>query len=92
MNGLSPEVLVTILSIITSGIVIMIGAIVPTIWEGRIATKAVESIARQPEAAGELRTTMIIGMALVETSIIYQLLVVMILLFANPLITRFFGG
>jgi len=31
-------------------------------------------------------------MALVETGVIFQLLVVMILLFANPLITRFFGG
>jgi F0F1-type ATP synthase membrane subunit c/vacuolar-type H+-ATPase subunit K len=29
---------------------------------------------------------------LVETGVIFQLLVVMILLFANPLITRFFGG
>jgi F0F1-type ATP synthase membrane subunit c/vacuolar-type H+-ATPase subunit K len=35
---------------------------------------------------------MIIAMALVETGVIFQLLVVMILLFANPLITRFFGG
>jgi len=92
MNGLSPEVLVTIVSIITSGIVIMVGVIVPETWEGKIATKAVEGIARQPEAAGELSTTMIIAMALVETGVIFQLLVVMILLFANPLITRFFGG
>jgi len=92
MNGLSPEVLVTIVSIITSGIVIMVGVIVPETWEGKIAIKAVEGIARQPEAAGELRTTMIIAMALVETGVIFQLLVVMILLFANPLITRFFGG
>jgi F0F1-type ATP synthase membrane subunit c/vacuolar-type H+-ATPase subunit K len=51
MNGLSPEVLVTIVSIITSGIVIMVGVIVPETWEGKIATKAVEGIARQPEAA-----------------------------------------
>jgi len=33
---------------------------------GKVAAAAVEGIARQPEAAGELRTTMIIGAALIE--------------------------
>jgi len=35
---------------------------------------------------------MIISLALLETASIYVLLVVLILLFANPLLTRFFGG
>jgi F-type H+-transporting ATPase subunit c len=35
---------------------------------------------------------MIISMALLETTAIYVLLVMLILLFANPLIERFFGG
>ena len=35
---------------------------------------------------------MIIALALLETASIYVLLIVLILLFANPLITRFFGG
>ncbi len=33
---------------------------------GKVASSALEGIARQPEAAGELRTTMIIGAALIE--------------------------
>jgi F0F1-type ATP synthase membrane subunit c/vacuolar-type H+-ATPase subunit K len=35
---------------------------------------------------------MLISMALIETASIYVLLVVLVMLFANPLITRFFGG
>jgi F0F1-type ATP synthase membrane subunit c/vacuolar-type H+-ATPase subunit K len=35
---------------------------------------------------------MLIALALLETASIYVLLIVLVLLFANPLITRFFGG
>jgi len=51
-----------------------------------------EGMARQPDAAPQLRTAMLISMALLETASIYVLLVVLVLLFANPLITRFFGS
>jgi F-type H+-transporting ATPase subunit c len=57
-----------------------------TLGQGRIAATAVESIARQPEAAGSIRTTMIIGLAMAETSGIYGLLIAFIMLFANPLV------
>lgn len=92
MSNLSPEVLITIITIITSGVAIAIGTLIPTLMQGATAQKTIEGIARQPDAAPQLRTTMIISMALIETASIYVLLVVMVLLFANPLITRFFGG
>jgi F-type H+-transporting ATPase subunit c len=60
--------------------------------EGKAAEKALDGIARQPDAAGQLRTTMIISMALLETTAIYVLLVMLVLIFANPLLDRFFGG
>ena len=41
---------------------------------GKIGSSAVESIARQPEAAGKIQTAMIIGLALIESLIIYALL------------------
>ena len=59
--------------------------------EGKAVQKALEGITRQPDAAGDLRTTLIISMALLETTAIYSLLVILILLFANPLLDRFFG-
>ena len=52
--------------------------------------KALEGMTRQPEAAGDLRTTLLIAMALLESTAIYVLLVILILIFANPLLDRFF--
>ena len=63
--------------------------IITTLGQGRIASAAIESIARQPEARGSISTSMIIGLAMAETNGIYGLVVSMLLLFANPLITRF---
>ncbi|MCK9246169.1 MAG: ATP synthase F0 subunit C [Anaerolineaceae bacterium] len=92
MENLSPEVLIIIVTTIVCGLAIVIGTMIPTWVEGLSAIKAIEGMARQPDAAPQLRTAMIISLALLETASIYVLLVVLILLFANPLITRFFGG
>ena len=59
------------------------------IGQGNIVSKAIESIARQPEATGAIRTNMFIGLAMAETGGIYGLVVALILLFANPLVARF---
>jgi len=63
--------------------------IVTTIGQGNIASKAIESMARQPEARGPINTAMIISLAMAETNGIYGLVVAMILLFANPFVNRF---
>ncbi|OQY26985.1 MAG: ATP synthase F0 subunit C [Candidatus Cloacimonetes bacterium 4572_55] len=42
--------------------------------QGRAVSTALESIARQPEAAGKIQTAMIIGLALIESLVIYALL------------------
>ena len=81
---------VTIVTVIASAAGITIGVIVPAIMEGMSVIKALEGIARQPEAARDLRTTLLISLAILESLAIYVLLVVLVLLFANPLITRFF--
>ena len=60
--------------------------IVTTFGQAKIASQAIESIARQPEAADSIRSTMFVGLAMAETSGIYGLLIAIIMLFANPLI------
>lgn len=50
-----------------------------SIGQGRIATKAVEAISRQPEAAGQITVTMVIGQAITETAGIYALIIAIIL-------------
>ncbi len=60
-----------------------IGAIGPAIGEGNAVGKALEGMARQPETAGSLRTNMIIGCAITETTGIYCLLISILILFAT---------
>jgi len=51
---------------IGKGLVYGLGAIGPGIGLGYLIGKAIESMARQPEAAGMVRTTMFLGIAFVE--------------------------
>jgi F-type H+-transporting ATPase subunit c len=67
---------------IGAGLCMGIGAIGPAIGEGNAVGKALEGMARQPEAAGTLRTNMILGCAITETTGIYSLVVALLLLFA----------
>ncbi|OGW22397.1 MAG: ATP synthase F0 subunit C [Nitrospirae bacterium GWB2_47_37] len=45
---------------------------------------ATEGVARNPGASGKITTTLIIGLAMIESLAIYALVVVLIVLFANP--------
>jgi len=63
--------------------------VLTTLGQAQIAAKAIESIARQPEARGSITTSMILGLAMAETNGIYGLVVSMLLLFVNPLLNRF---
>ena len=65
----------------------MIAGLGPGIGEGYAAGKAVEAVARQPEAKGDIISTMILGQAISESTGIYSLVVAMILLYANPFIS-----
>ena len=58
-----------------------IGAIGPAIGEGNAVGKALEGMARQPEVAGTLRTNMILGCAVTETTGIYSLVISLLILF-----------
>ncbi len=46
---------------------------------GRAVSAAMEAIARQPEAGGQIQTTMIIGCALIEALTIYVLVIAFVL-------------
>ena len=48
---------------------------------GLATSKAVEGIARQPEAESKIRTTLMLGLVFIETAIIYALLVVILIIF-----------
>jgi len=90
MFDLEPGTLITVLTILSAAVAIVLGTITPAVVEGLAVLKALEGMTRQPEAAGSLRGTLIIAMALLESTAIYVLLICLILLFANPLLDRFF--
>ena len=68
---------------IGAGLCMGIGAIGPAIGEGNAVGKAREGMARQPETADNLRTNMILGCAITETTGIYSLLIAFLILFAT---------
>ena len=90
MWQLDSQTLITVITIIVSTAGMVIGAIVPAVMEGIAVKKALEGITRQPDSANDLRTTLLISMALLESTAIYVLLVILVLIFANPLLDRFF--
>lgn len=90
MAEMDPGTLITLATIIIGGVGIVLGTAIPAIVEGRAVLRALEGMTRQPDIAGQLRTTMLIAMAVLESTAIYVLLVVLILIFANPLLDRFF--
>ena len=75
---------------IGAGLAVSIGAIGPAVGEGYVAGKAVEAIGRQPEAENPIRTTMILGQAITESTGIYSLAIALLLIFSfgMPLVGR----
>ena len=67
---------------IGAGLCMGIGAIGPGVGEGNAVAHALDGMARQPEAVGTLRSTMIMGCAIAETTGIYSLLIAFLILFA----------
>ena len=67
---------------IGAGLCLGIGAVGPGIGEGNAVAHALDGMARQPEAVGTLRSTMIMGCAIAETTGIYSLLIAFLILFA----------
>ena len=63
-----------------AALTIAISTITPAIAQGITAKAAMESIARQPDAAGQIRSTLIIALALMEALAIYGLLIAFMLI------------
>ena len=81
------ESLGSVISIIhIAAAIALLNGIFTTFGQSKVACQAIESIARQPEAANDIRSAMFVGLAMCETSGIYGLLVAIIMLFTNPLV------
>lgn len=65
---------------LAAAIVLSLTASVTAIMQGLTASKAVDAIARQPEAAGDIRTSLILSLSLMEALTIYGLLIAFMLI------------
>jgi len=64
-----------------TSLTIILGSAVPAAMVGWIGKTGLEGIARNPEAANEIRTSMILAIAFAEAIAIYALVVALILKF-----------
>jgi F-type H+-transporting ATPase subunit c len=64
-----------------AGLAMGLGALGPGLGLGMMLGKALESIARQPEVSGEIRTNMFIGIGVTEAVALYAFVVALILIF-----------
>lgn len=88
MDRLDSGTLIAVLTIVVPAITMVLGALAPAIVEGLAVLRALDGMTRQPESANDLRGTLIISLALLESTAIYVLLICLVLLFANPVLDR----
>ena len=75
-----------LISTVVAALAMALGIIFPAIAMGRAITQALDSLARQPEAEKSISRTLFIGLAMIESLAIYVLVIVLIILFRNPLL------
>lgn len=75
------ESMIPVIKNIIAGATIVFGALVPALSIGKIASKALEAIGRNPEAASSIQTPMILAIAFTEALAIYALVVALIVKF-----------
>mgnify|MGYP006288854047 FL=1 len=81
--------LIGAVSIAVAGLTIAVGSIAPALGEGRALARALEAIAQQPDESNTLTRTLFVGLAMIESTAIYCLVVALILIFANPFWSHF---
>ncbi|MBT3379164.1 MAG: F0F1 ATP synthase subunit C [Lentisphaerae bacterium] len=80
---MDPETQLQVVRIVAAGATIAIGSIAPALAEGKALAQALESIARQPDASDTISRTLFVGLAMVESTAIYCLVMAFIILFVK---------
>jgi F-type H+-transporting ATPase subunit c len=83
MTTLSLFVLVSTVAAIFG---ISLGVMLPALAMGWAISRSMDALARQPEAEHSIMRTLFIGLAMIESLAIYVLVIVLIVLFRNPLL------
>lgn len=76
----------TLASTVVVALSIALGTMLPAIAMGRAISHALESLARQPESEKAVMRILFIGLAMIESLAIYCLVIMLVILFRNPLL------
>jgi F-type H+-transporting ATPase subunit c len=78
--------LIVLCSSIAAVIGIALGVMIPAMAMGKAISSALEALSRQPESEQSIMRTLFIGLAMIESLAIYCLVIILIVLFKNPLL------
>lgn len=73
-------------STVAATIGMALGVMFPALAMGRAISQSLDALARQPEAEKAITRVLFIGLAMIESLAIYVLVIVLIVLFRNPLL------
>lgn len=76
----------SMVSTVAAIIGISLGVMLPAVAMGWAISRAMDALSRQPEAERAIMRTLFIGLAMIESLAIYVLVIVLIILFRNPLL------
>ena len=72
------------MSVLSAALCIAIGGIGPAIGESSIAANALRSMAQQPDESSNITRTLVVAMAMVESTAIYAFVITVLILYFNP--------
>jgi F-type H+-transporting ATPase subunit c len=91
-NNLPWDKIFVILTVLVSGLGVIVGIITPAIGQMIVAVSGLKAIARQPEAGDRINGIVLLSLAMLESLAIYVLAVILILIFANPMRSFILGA
>jgi F-type H+-transporting ATPase subunit c len=83
---MSDITLIVLCSSVAAIVGIALGIMIPSIAMGKAISSALEALSRQPESEKSIMRTLFIGLAMIESLAIYCLVIILIVLFRNPLL------
>lgn len=86
-SGMNGHLLLALVSVAAAAITMAVGALAAALGESRIASAAMDALARQPDEGASITRTLFVSLAMVESTAIFCLVIALILLFANPFAT-----
>jgi F-type H+-transporting ATPase subunit c len=78
--------LFTLVSTVAAVAGVALGVMLPAVAMGKAISSALDALSRQPEAERAIMRSLFIGLAMIESLAIYVLVIVLIVLFRNPLL------